>query len=530
MVWYKMKGKIILGFAFVFIALAVGFASAATVCCEKTTSGLYCQDAPSEQCSKDANPLTGKAYLQSPTSCRSTSYCKPGICYDSNEGTCLDNTPQNVCNANNGIWTDKAAPQCELGCCVLGDQAAFVTLVRCKKLSASLGLQTNYKKDVTSEVLCIASVFGQQKGACVYTFEFQKTCRQTTREDCTGKNLAEVNATSVGEFFPGKLCSAEELGTICGPTTKTMCVPGKEEVYFTDSCGNPANVYDASKYNDKNYWTDIKDKTESCNPNAANANSPSCGNCNYIAGSFCRATSAGTAKATYGTNICADLNCHRTQNGKSYKHGESWCVYNDAGKIGESNSAVGSAFFKHICINGEEVLEACADFRQHECIEDSISTTAGPFSQAACRVNRWQDCVAQTDEDDCENTDKRDCAWKGYDDSFDSLSDIKIEYQGAQIACFPKNPPGLKFWEGDEAATICAQADTECEVTYELGLVSDKSKTDGTCVKNCHCRDGSWADKLNEQCRALGDCGTKQNWVGTYGEDGSGDKKVKVDD
>ena len=111
-----------------------------TVCCEKTNSGLYCQDVTPDQCSSSGR--------QAPTSCRSTSFCKPGTCYDSNEGTCLDNTPQNVCNLNNGIWTDKAAPQCDLGCCVLGDQAAFVTLTRCKKLSSFLGLQTNYNKNI----------------------------------------------------------------------------------------------------------------------------------------------------------------------------------------------------------------------------------------------------------------------------------------------------------------------------------------------------------------------------------------------
>jgi hypothetical protein len=33
----------------------------------------------------------------------------------------------------------------------------------------------------------------------------------------------------------------------CGKTTNTVCVEGKDEVYFVDSCGNVANIYDASK-------------------------------------------------------------------------------------------------------------------------------------------------------------------------------------------------------------------------------------------------------------------------------------------
>jgi hypothetical protein len=369
--------------------------------------------------------------------------------------------------------------------------------VRCKRLSSVLGLQTNYKKGVTSEVQCIASVTGQEKGACVYTYEFQKTCKITTKDDCVGTASAgAINKTAKGEFFAGKLCSAEELGTICGPTSKTVCVPGKEEVYFVDSCGNPANIYDASKINDKNYWTDIKDKSASCNANAANANNPSCGNCNYILGSFCRKTTTG-ARATYGDNICADLICHNTANGKTYKHGESWCVNDDKGTRDKGDNSVGSRYYKHICINGEEVLEACADFRQHECIESKI----GDFSQAACRVNRWQDCTAQTSQTDCENSDKRDCLWKGIS-------------KGSGIACVPKNSPGLNFWEGDEASGICAKANAQCEVTFEKRLWEGGG---GKCTDNCECLGSEWANAQIATCKALGDCGPKINWLGDKG-------------
>src|SRR5690606_37660579 len=114
---------------------------------------------------------------QVPTSCDSTSYCKLGTCYDSSEGTCLDNTPQRVCNANGGVWSETAPAQCNLGCCVLGDQAAFVSLVRCKKLSSFLGLESNFNPGITNEIACIESVQGQDKGACVYESEFQKTCK-----------------------------------------------------------------------------------------------------------------------------------------------------------------------------------------------------------------------------------------------------------------------------------------------------------------------------------------------------------------
>ena len=89
------------------------------------------------------------------------------------------------------------------------------------------------------------------------------------------------------------------------------------------------------------------------------------------------------------------------EDGQKKLHGESWCV-NDA-----LNGAPGSGNFRQLCVNGKIIVEACADFRQEECIQDS---SAG-FSQAACRVNRWQDCTAQTKQEDCQNGDKRDCKW-----------------------------------------------------------------------------------------------------------------------
>lgn len=465
-----------------------------TVCCEQTKSGLFCQDVPQSECKQNVRQL--------PTSCESTSYCKLGTCYDSNEGTCVDNTPQLVCNANGGIWSEKSPPQCGLGCCLLGDQAAFVTLVRCKKLAGFLGLRTNYNTGIKSEVECVLAANAQEKGACVFDFEFERTCKSTTREECS-KGIGESNIK--GEFFTGKLCSSEELGTKCGPSRETTCLPGKDEVYFVDTCGNPANIYDASKLNDKDYWSNTKSKLESCNQNSENTNSPACGNCNYLLGSYCRAASKETSTPTYGNNICADLNCKKTQNGKSYRHGESWCVFNDEGTTGEGLNSVGSRFFKHICINGEEVLEQCADFRQEECIQDKITTTLGDFSQAACRVNRWQDCVSQTDQKDCENTDRRDCIWN---------EDIKLFLEGAakKGACLPKNPPGLKFWEGAEAQNICSQGNAKCIVTFEKGLFGGEK-----CVDNCECLDQGWAKERAEICLNLGDCGPNINWIGIEG-------------
>ncbi|MDO8509396.1 MAG: hypothetical protein Q7S27_06980 [Nanoarchaeota archaeon] len=489
-----MKRGLIIGIMILFLINIVSAQTEPSVCCEQTKSGLFCQDVPQSECKTDARQL--------PTACESTSYCKPGVCYDSNEGTCMDETPQLVCNANDGIWSENSPAQCELGCCILGDQAAFVTLVRCKKLAGFLGLQTNFNKGIADEVQCVLEASSQEKGACVYDFEFEKTCKFTTRFECSqgvGENTVK------GEFFEGKLCSAEELGTKCGPTRETTCAPGKEEVYFVDSCGNAGNIYDSSKINDKDYWSNVKDKLDSCKPNSDNGNSASCGNCNYLLGSYCRGSDKETGNPTYGDNICANLNCENTQNGNSYKHGESWCVFDDEGEVGVGVNSVGSRFYKHICINGDEVLEQCADFRQEECIEDKIETSLGDFSQAACRVNRWQDCTAQTSQIDCQNTDRRDCIWK---------EDTQLFLKGAAKngACLPMNPPGLKFWEGQEALNICSRGNAQCVVTFEKGLFGGEK-----CEKNCECLEDSWERQRADICLSLGDCGPQINWIGDEG-------------
>ena len=483
----------------ILIVFVVNFASAQTntVCCERTKppNEASCQNVPAEECADGVQ--------QVPTACSSTSFCRSGTCFDSGEGTCLDNTPRLVCNENGGTWSLDSPAACELGCCILGDQAAFVTLVRCKSLSATLGLETNYDSNIVGEVACIEAVQTQDKGACVFEFEFERSCEFITRAECDTKEITGSNGTvSSGEFFKDKLCSAEQLGTICGPSTKTTCVPGKEEVYFLDTCGNPANVYDASRVDDDNYWEDVISKEDSCGAGSSNTLDSGCGNCNYLQGSICRSEDIVNKNPPYGDFICADLNCKSTSNVNSYRHGESWCVYNDQGTFGKGDNSVGSRFFKHICINGEEVLEQCADFRNEECIEDKI----GDVSQAACRVNRWQGCTNQDNKKDCENTDRRDCLWKG------GIKFTGLNGSNQDGVCVPKNPPGLKFWEGEETKNICAQSNTVCVVKFEEGIFGGEE-----CVENCECLNANWENERNEVCRALGDCGDAVNWVGKEG-------------
>ena len=508
----KILGLVV---ALVILAVSINFVSAreivsvgeATICCQETVSGLFCQDVPEAQCKEGAT--------QAPTACESTSFCRPGYCFDSKEGTCQEKTSQLVCNANGGVWRAEKPAQCELGCCVLGDQAAFVTQTRCKKLSSFLGLKVNFRNDLATEFSCIASLAGQDRGACVYEKDLITSCTFTTRDECTGGVVIEEeesggflgflgttnSETVTGDFYPGKLCSAEELGTNCAPTTETACIPGRDGVYFVDSCGNPANVYDADKVDNAEYWSNYRDISEACNPDDSNADSRDCGNCNYLLGSTCRETERGDTQPEYGGAICKDLNCYDTHNGNDYRHGESWCVYDDKGDEG---IAVGARFYKHICINGEEILEPCADYKQEICIEDFIGTPEGAFAQAACRVNRWQDCTGVGSEGSCEDESKRDCRW--------------INTAGAigTGTCVPRYSPGTQFWNSEEADDICEQVDTTCTIKYTEDLSGDIEYTE-----NEFCRNLFWLKAQREACRAVGDCEAKSNWEGTGGR-GSG--------
>jgi hypothetical protein len=253
-------------------------------------------------------------------------------------------------------------------------------------------------------------------------------------------------------------------------TRQTTCIPGKEEVYFLDTCGNIANIYDAGKISDKKYWSDIVDKKDACGAGNSNEDSQTCGNCNYIMGSYCRDSSAAGTRATYGDNICANLNCE--YEGKTRMHGESWCLTDKPAMQDSGRNPVGSKYYRLVCMNGEVTTEPCADYRQEVCLEDKIDTTEGAFSQAACRVNRWQDCTAQTDPQDCTNEDKRDCKWLdgiGYmilgaegGSSMEGIKAILKEKGKVAGACVPANPPGINFWEGGKTlpspSTVSSQS------------------------------------------------------------------------
>ena len=156
---------------------------AETGCCERTLGGAICQDVDRAWCGDGSRFVLSK--------CSATSFCKLGTCYDGEEGVCMENTPIDLCKSGGGEYFDKPAVQiekCQLGCCVLGEQAQFVTTQRCKKLSEITGREMEFRDDYTSEGECLLSSRGSEVGACVFEEEFTKTCKFTTREECLAGN------------------------------------------------------------------------------------------------------------------------------------------------------------------------------------------------------------------------------------------------------------------------------------------------------------------------------------------------------
>ncbi len=496
------KKIIITGFVFLIGIFLISSVHSADVsyCCEKTaiqndgSGGAWCQNAPQEQC--DAN------FRKTPTSCESTSYCKKGTCYDSQEGTCDPNTPQKSCEDSGGVWEDKNPedlPQCQLGCCLIGDQAAFVTQTRCKRLSSLYGLTIDFRTSTKDEMTCLASAASDAKGACVFTKDSEKTCIFTTKKNCLAMETSETDVS----FHEDYLCSAESLGTNCGPTKQTKCVEGRDEVYFVDSCGNLANIYDASKINDKTYWSKIVAKEDICgvNDEDGNADSRTCGNCDYYLGSTCKVKGSGDASPQYGNNICRDLDC--VYKGKTYKHGETWCE----GSEGVDKNLPGSRDYRLVCYNGEVTIEPCADFRQEVCVQSEVNG----FKTSACRVSQWQDCFSQKNKQDCENSDKRDCKW------VQTIWQPKpgdnpgiIKSNGG--ACVPLYTPGFDFWNPDgDTQALCSSATTKCVVKFKKKITSSR------CIENCECLTSTWQTQMKGICEAVGDCGSTTNYIGQPG-------------
>ncbi|MDD5253496.1 MAG: hypothetical protein PHG05_00120 [Candidatus Nanoarchaeia archaeon] len=490
-------------FGMVLLSL-VNIVMATDACCEKTTSGEYCQYTDEKYC------MNG--FRKNYATCEQTSYCNLGCCFSQDDGRCFKNTPQATCDNKKGTFSSDAScsvPQCSNGCCMIGTEAFFVTEVKCKETGSKYtGVGTVFDSSITDEKTCLAKSRSQETGCCVNG----NSCSFTTRSAC---NMAEGNNETREGFFKDMLCSNDKLSCGCSKQHHTDCYQGK--VYWYDSCGNRENVYSSNKdtsYN-KGYITEVNCK--------ATLNDKSCGNCDYAFGTICGNSSE--IKPMYGDYICKDVNCEVTTEyesspnaGEKRKNGESWCIYE--GTVGKGQDLVGSRQYRALCINGEEIIEQCKDYREEFCIQQTqgsnISSLLESFGlkkgyiEAGCVPNRYQLCSACNDanilknlyggkcsgledpvpdaeagslvsgldsteestnvneaqilcaaKECCNDNVNKDCYWsEGSGSIFSFLSEDEYNQyldgdeqkfykdweKSANGKCVPNIPPGMKFW------------------------------------------------------------------------------------
>jgi len=193
-----------------------------------------------------------------------------------------------------------------------------------------------------------------------------------------------------------------------------------------------------------------------------------------------------------------------------------------------------------MCINGEEMIEPCTDFRDEICVQgvvggdplgtyESFGLSSGDYIEAACRKNRWENCFGSS----CPGVEIGDCYQAGFG-------------IGSSV-CIPEVPPGLKFW-GDSSVNVvdsstrvtggavstaggartgggfstsrggevCSSGSFSCTAVWARSgvdrLIGDYREWE--CVSNCHCAEHKWIVAGNSLCKSLGDCGAYYNIMG----------------
>lgn len=506
--------------------------------CVESIDGSVCQQMPKRSCDE----LCKSGCIEKKR--EEVPECKLGTCIDEEEGLCTPRTPISLCEEEGGKFDEReleSIPECQKRCCMVGDEARFVTKGQCDVLAERYGTNTIFKEDIASEPECIFLSVGAVEGACVLPQEKQMNqsdCRRTTLQECN--NLG-------GLFHDKTLCSNPALNTTCERQKSVSCMDDLDEVYWIDSCGNEENIFSSDRDGSWNSGK-ILEKNESCsigNTDNLLANQRSCGNCDRFLGSKCGNITAEKKLAgePAGDVICKDLGCD--VNGTRRENGETWCVYQNAigtsldvpaiGALGyfqsfhvpglRSLSAPGGRHFRQSCVESQVITEECADYRNEVCTETRTNKTNGgkSLSVASCRPNAWAECLNYNSDGGsplgdllkqmqpiidivpqagkilqgplqsqkaktigmmfrCENNP--DC----YVNSVSVGKDYKFPL------CLPKYPPGFYSHdqEGDDQ-NICGFGNQQCtsvwvyeSIPFTFGLAAEWK-----CKAGCECVDGS---------------------------------------
>ncbi len=544
-----MRKNIFLVFVMIsFILISSSFISA--ICCEKVKdSNMWCQDVTDKnQCETS---LGGKTYRTWDYNfCNDVPECT-GTCVNSieggsNLGICSENTPKTQCEESKGTWSQMEVEEinaCKEICCFVGKDTYYVSNARCTALSEEYGIEVKMR-EVASREACLEQQTNIKEGACVISTPTEKACVMSTNVECTSSNINKFsdrlkveNPSNINvRFYDGLLCTASMGGmgiSDCARSEDTICKENK--VYYKDTCGNLANVYDSSKYNDADYWSYIKDSydpQEVCTVTPSGSNT--CGNCEPTENTVCRdyrEVSGATRPANNANGLmCGDLSCwydangnNRKENNEMYKHGESWCAESPGtliiqrnlttGVIFESTLAKlenaskynlpGSRYYKLICSFGEVLVEECGDYRSSVCMQGINDYSHR--KEASCVFNPWTICLNTMTRTGCEEAGSL-CKWiPGYRWDWQIVSEVqRKEMQGS---CVPLIAPGFDFWKATgQGNLICGMGSVQVNTLFETPVTRDRDNIDSwddgflaeRCIDSCYAIPG-YANEFNQR-------------------------------
>ena len=513
-------------------------------CCEKTKGGEFCQYTDLDNC--DPNPN----YLKTPATCEESSFCVLGCCFDSDSGECFKQTSKAECERKEGTWENSPTceiQQCQVGCCQLSNEAFISTLTKCKQITSQYeNVELKFDASIQDEFSCVNSVRTGDFGCCVRA---EGDCSFSTRAECGLESIRPEldeegnpiagSQTSEAAFYEGALCSDDALKCNAAKQQKLGCY--NEDVYWFDSEGNPENVFlgESAEAKSRSYNNGRVLEEPGC---VASPGDNNCGNCDYTDGTICGEEN--------GKFRCIDLTCEDTTKssfgpdatGGDKDNGESWCIYD--GNVGFGRDTVGSRHFRGVCLNGEEVIEPCRDFREEYCtqsfsngeattdygsinklftenlpqltgysspLSNLFAQPGSGYSEAACKENRFDSC-AQCNEFSSTSDARECCEENAYRDCFFLESGV-TERGGT---CVPLVPPGLRFWSDASASVldskqtatqddkekttinreapsapgddVCSAANIDCEVGFtRSGWDHILGKSKWECTYNCEC-------------------------------------------
>lgn len=499
------------------------------VCCQQAridSELSYCQYTDSGNCEGNSG---------FPSVCESTSFCRPVCCDLNSEGFdetgglgCYRNVPAEVCRSQGGNIIDDStcggAPQCQTGCCLIGTQGLLTTEAMCQDITSQYeSLEMNYRTDVMTELECFNLARAQSKGCCVVSGG-ENACTLDTLAECQG---------SGGEFFEGIDCinvpnnqceqcnypasvSRSEWDTGCNADIG-------DNVYYYDKCDNPI------------VFSQPADTCEYVNGFICRENEES-------GDASCESLNCGSETIWDNPRVDENRNCASGAgvNDDCWKNdavdrvnGESWCEF-DA-DAGPTRDLPGTRHYVHACIEGEEQVFECEDYREEYCFQ--FDTEVQSF--AKCLPNRAieEPCGSCEDRECCGNSDLRDCVWlsasqEDADNYAQDVEDRRRQREGDPTievsvdvnedtdgVCIPLVPPGTK-----DIPEMCGfrnqDEEFKSELEIEVAWHTAGFGTDWDCDGPCEAYTQKFAYQQNTLCKSMGDCGADYNLAGVWSKDG----------